>query len=99
MRDLPDAEYKLFANGTEGMIFDNATDVELVKKSFSVFVQTDKAIYKPGDLINYRILLLDPNMKPAPIEGSVNIYLNVISSYFTFLCFHLLRHILIGWQR
>ncbi len=33
-------------------------------KVFSTFIQTDKAIYKPSDVLQYRILAIDFNTKP-----------------------------------
>lgn len=74
---LPGNEYKLVAEGTAGIIFKNETEINLNEKSFSVLVQTDKAIYKPGDTVRFRVLVLDPNMKPATIKGALNIFITV----------------------
>lgn len=35
-------------------------------KKYSVFVQTDKSIYKPADKVQFRVLVLDSNTKPFP---------------------------------
>ncbi len=44
------------------------------KEEFSTLIQTDKAIYKPGDKIQYRILALDENTKPyAPKKITLSI--------------------------
>lgn len=42
----------------------------------SVFIQTDKGIYKPGDTIRFRVVILDANLKPADLKDDVNIFLN-----------------------
>jgi len=49
-------------------------------------VQTDKSIYKPGDLVHYRVLILDANLKPARGYGRVHVDIkdsgdNIIRSY------------------
>lgn len=49
-------------------------------------VQTDKAIYKPSDLIHYRVLLMDANLKPVNNYGRVHITIrdngdNIIRDY------------------
>jgi CD109 antigen len=43
-------------------------------KKFSVFVQTDKSIYKPADNIQFRVLVLDVETKPF-ITSSAEIYI------------------------
>jgi CD109 antigen len=46
--DLPSATYKVAVHGTHGLHFDNETTLQYQSKSMSVFIQTDKAMYKPG---------------------------------------------------
>lgn len=72
---LTDGTYNLTARGISGFIFLNNTEITLQKKSFSVFIQTDKAIYKPGDTVNFRVLLLDSNLKPFPVKGDVLVHI------------------------
>lgn len=36
----------------------------VIPKKYSVFIQTDKPVYKPGNEILYRVLVLDSNLKP-----------------------------------
>ncbi|CAG9810251.1 unnamed protein product [Chironomus riparius] len=44
------------------------------KKYFHVFIQTDKPIYKPGDLVRFRIIFVDRDLKPLHINNiNVNI--------------------------
>lgn len=43
-------------------------------KSHSVFVQTDKSIYKPSDKVQFRVLALDADMKPLS-KGKVQVYI------------------------
>lgn len=49
-------------------------------------MQTDKAIYRPGDLVHYRVLVLDANLKPARNTGRVHLVIrdagdNIIQNY------------------
>lgn len=38
--------------------------IHTIVKKYSVLIQTDKAIYKPGDMIQIRVLVLDAETKP-----------------------------------
>ncbi|EDW65046.2 thioester-containing protein 1 allele R1 [Drosophila virilis] len=78
--------YRLTAEGLSGIIFTNETQLHFEPKQHTVLVQTDKSIYKPGDLVHYRILLLDANLKPARGYGRVHVEIrdsgnNIIRSY------------------
>lgn len=75
MGDLKSGSYNLNAEGLSGLIFHNTTDLDFNSKSFSVLVQTDKAIYKPGDTIRFRVLVLDANTKPYAFNGPLNVFL------------------------
>jgi uncharacterized protein YfaS (alpha-2-macroglobulin family) len=41
------------------------------KKYFSIFTQTDKALYKAGDLINFRLFAINSETLPANPLGAV----------------------------
>lgn len=70
-------QYRLNAEGLSGIDFRNEKPLSLVLKNASIFVQSDKAIYKPGDLVRFRILVLDLNMKPVPSAEPINIFITV----------------------
>ncbi|XP_067624065.1 thioester-containing protein 1 allele R1 isoform X2 [Eurosta solidaginis] len=65
--------YNLTAEGLSGIFFTNETQLNFDTKQFTVLVQTDKAIYRPGDLVHYRVLVLDSNLKPARNFGRVHL--------------------------
>ncbi len=44
-----------------------------VERSFLVFVETDKPIYKPGQTINMRVLTLDVELKPLTENATVEV--------------------------
>ncbi|KAK3922691.1 CD109 antigen [Frankliniella fusca] len=63
--DLGPGAYRLTARGQGGVDFENSTALDYVHKSYSVWVQTDRAVYKPGHLVQFRVLALNPLLKPS----------------------------------
>lgn len=58
------------------MNFINTTELEYAEKSHSVFIQTDKAIYKPGHKVQFRVIVVTPQLKPSVI-GSLDVFMTV----------------------
>ncbi|XP_054849093.1 CD109 antigen [Eublepharis macularius] len=71
----PAGDYNLLVKGyTEGvLLFSNHSDLSFEHKSFSVFIQTDKSMYKPGQDVKIRIVTLHPDLKP--LSALVNLYI------------------------
>ncbi|XP_050465402.1 thioester-containing protein 1 allele S3-like isoform X2 [Cataglyphis hispanica] len=67
-------KYKLTARGLSGINFSKSTDIEYVHKSYSVFIQTDRAIYKPGHKVMFRCIILDSRLRPS-IVGPTDVYI------------------------
>lgn len=69
--------YKFVAEGISGIIFRNESALRIESKNVSIFIQTDKAIYKPGETIKFRVLVLDYELKPAVLTADdlLSIYL------------------------
>lgn len=57
-----------------GNEFQRSVDLDLNTKKFSVFVQTDKSIYKPADKVQFRVLVLDSNTRPYS-TSTVQVYI------------------------
>lgn len=70
-------QYQLVGEGLSGIDFRNEKPLSVVSKNVSIFVQTDKAIYKPNDLVQFRILVLDLNLKPHQSLDPINIFITV----------------------
>lgn len=73
MADMTNGNYKLIAEGLSGVRFYNETELVVNTKRFVMLVQSDKAIYKPGDRIQFRVLVLDSNTKPIDVNGGLSI--------------------------
>ncbi|CAL4124700.1 unnamed protein product, partial [Meganyctiphanes norvegica] len=72
--DLGPGQYNLTVSGYGSLTFSNTTALEYVHKSYSVFIQTDKAIYKPGDLMQFRVIVTNPHLRPS-VTGAIDIYI------------------------
>lgn len=73
MPDATDSGYRLIAEGISGLTFRNESQLQLNEKRFSVLVQTDKALYKPGDVMQFRVLVVDPSTKPYDVRGDMHV--------------------------
>ncbi|KFP85866.1 CD109 antigen, partial [Acanthisitta chloris] len=69
--------YELLVEGrADGrLVFSNRTSLMFMSKSISVFIQTDKSMYKPGQDVLFRIVTIYPDLKPYKV--SLNIYMRV----------------------
>lgn len=63
--DIDPGDYRLSVRGYGGVQFQKSTPLQYLKKSYSVFIQTDKAVYKPGHKILFRAIALNSQLKPA----------------------------------
>uniref|UniRef100_A0A182QG27 TEP1-F n=1 Tax=Anopheles farauti TaxID=69004 RepID=A0A182QG27_9DIPT len=60
----PSASIKLTVKGTGGFRFHEEIDLELRNTSIAGLVQLDKPVYKPGDRIKFRVIVLNAELKP-----------------------------------
>uniref|UniRef100_A0A8W7PEI2 TEP1-F n=1 Tax=Anopheles coluzzii TaxID=1518534 RepID=A0A8W7PEI2_ANOCL len=67
---IPEEEYELVAEGLSGLEFKTKSRLDFDNKFCSVLIQTDKSVYKPGDTVRYRVLVLDRSMKLLPAGDS-----------------------------
>lgn len=66
---MDEGNYKLIAESQSGLTFTNEMSISLPSKSQSIFIQTDKAMYKPGDKVKFRVLVLDSNTNPITVTN------------------------------
>lgn len=83
----PNGNYKIVAEGLSGIVFRNESSLSVEKKNVSLFIQTDKAIYKPSETIRFRVLVLDQLLRPAPIKkGDLLVYITVCHYHILYAC-------------
>ncbi|XP_033742010.1 pregnancy zone protein-like isoform X2 [Pecten maximus] len=70
---LTEGKYGMKVEGTGGLTFANWTELKFDKKSSSILVQTDRAMYKPGQTVRFRIfgMLPDLTVLDKPIDVSI----------------------------
>ncbi|XP_059473013.1 CD109 antigen-like isoform X2 [Neocloeon triangulifer] len=72
--DVGPGNYNVTVRGSGGLDFQNSTELDYVHKSYTVLIQTDKAIYKPGDTIQFRCLALNKHLKPT-VTAALDVFL------------------------
>lgn len=69
--------------------FRNTTNLFLEHFENYVRIQTDKGLYKQGDTVNYRVIFLDKDLRPAKPNNNASIWFEVnyifLSLFFFFL--------------
>lgn len=70
--------YKFVAEGLSGLKFKNESTLRVESKNVSIFIQTDKGVYKPGETIRFRVIVLDSQLKPVVLtpDNLLSIYLS-----------------------
>jgi len=68
--------YRMVVIGKGDLDFRNESSITYEAKSYSVFIQTDKAIYKPGQVVKFRAVIVDPSLIPS-VTGAIDIHVNV----------------------
>uniref|UniRef100_A0A8R1HWJ0 TEP1-F n=1 Tax=Caenorhabditis japonica TaxID=281687 RepID=A0A8R1HWJ0_CAEJA len=80
--------YKLYIRGetlNSETVFENEKELKFDQKSLSIFVQTDRAIYRPASLVRYRAIVVKSDLKPYVGNVTIKIYdpsRNLISQNF-----------------
>uniref|UniRef100_A0A1S4H5V7 TEP1-F n=1 Tax=Anopheles gambiae TaxID=7165 RepID=A0A1S4H5V7_ANOGA len=61
---LPAGSYKLTIDGQNGFKFHREADLLLAASTTTALVQLSKPIYKPGDVLQFRVIVLGGDLKP-----------------------------------
>ncbi|XP_058449538.1 thioester-containing protein 1 allele S3-like [Malaya genurostris] len=72
--NIVEGDYRL-SIGSIDQDFNFNKEVDLVyeQKTISVFIQTDKPVYKPGDTMHFRVVVVDADTRPVTNIKSVRI--------------------------
>ncbi|KAH8244399.1 hypothetical protein KR026_008423, partial [Drosophila bipectinata] len=73
VEQLPEGDYQLTVEGSGSVEFQKVAKLKTVVEKPSIYVQTDKATYKPEDLVQFRVLFLDRYMKATTIQKPITI--------------------------
>lgn len=74
--DWPAAEYVLNVTALAHDMswnFTREATLDYQAKKFSIIVQTDKAIYKPGEEVKFRAIFLNPKLNPLNLNQEINV--------------------------
>lgn len=74
--NIPNGNYKLSATGLEFLEIYDEKYLTYISKHFSIFVQTDKAIYKADDTIRFRLFAINSKTLPYAVQGSPVVTIN-----------------------
>lgn len=77
--DVPaDANYKLVAECVSGLKFKHEASLNIESKNYALMIQTDKAMYKASDVVRFRVLVLDAQLRPAELGSTgLNVHITV----------------------
>jgi len=72
--NVPQGAYYLYVVGSGGQKFSQSKYVAVATKKMSIFIQTDKSLYKPGQTVLFRCLAVQPNLLPYTKEVNITIF-------------------------
>uniref|UniRef100_A0A8D8DI20 TEP1-F n=1 Tax=Culex pipiens TaxID=7175 RepID=A0A8D8DI20_CULPI len=74
--EIPNGEYRLSIKSLSADFgFNEEIDLIYDGKTESLFVQLDKPVYKPGDMLRFRVVVVDVNTRPVTNLKSVQVKL------------------------
>lgn len=75
--NIPKGDYKVsIRSKDDGINFIEDIDLVYDGKTESIFILLDKPVYKPGDVLKFRIVVVDVNTRPVTDIGTVNVTLS-----------------------
>lgn len=80
---LVQGSHKLVVEGVSGLVFRNESFIiALHYVGPKIYIQTDKAVYKPGDEVQFRVLILDEHTRPLTIAEPIRVEVMVRGTVF-----------------
>jgi len=71
---VPPGSYYLIVAGSGGQTFSQNKSVNVATKRLSIFIQTDKSLYKPGQTVLFRCIAVYSSLLPYKDEINVTVY-------------------------
>uniref|UniRef100_A0A4Y0BEE6 TEP1-F n=1 Tax=Anopheles funestus TaxID=62324 RepID=A0A4Y0BEE6_ANOFN len=65
--------YKITIDGQRGFSFHKEADLVYLSKTVSGLIQIDKPVFKPGDTVQFRVIVLDTELKPPSRVKTVQV--------------------------
>uniref|UniRef100_A0A1I8P930 TEP1-F n=1 Tax=Stomoxys calcitrans TaxID=35570 RepID=A0A1I8P930_STOCA len=66
--------HKLIVEGMSGVIFRNESMlISIPDAGPKIYIQTDKAVFKPGDEVKFRVIILDEHTRPLKVAEPIRI--------------------------
>ncbi|XP_059162966.1 CD109 antigen-like [Physella acuta] len=72
--DLTESKYYIKVVGSGGLVFDNSKSLSYNSKKASLFIQLNKAIFKPSDTVKFRIFGVNSNLQSYKGAMNISIY-------------------------
>ncbi|XP_037812891.1 murinoglobulin-1-like isoform X1 [Lucilia sericata] len=70
--------YTLFCEGVKGLDYQGSKLIQVRdKEAAKIYIETDKGAYRPGDLLRFRVVILNENAKPMKIREPIKIQIFV----------------------
>uniref|UniRef100_A0A182NP76 TEP1-F n=1 Tax=Anopheles dirus TaxID=7168 RepID=A0A182NP76_9DIPT len=70
---LPPGQYKVIIDGMHGFRFHEVAELMHLSKSVSGLIQINKPVFKAGDTVQFRVIVLDTDLKPPAHVKSVQV--------------------------
>ncbi|XP_052896680.1 thioester-containing protein 1 allele S3-like [Anopheles moucheti] len=71
--DLVAGNYKIIVDGQRGFSFHKEAELVHLSKTITGLIQIDKPVYKPGDTVKFRVIVLDSELKPPARVKSIQV--------------------------
>ncbi|XP_055932294.1 CD109 antigen-like isoform X3 [Argiope bruennichi] len=71
--DWKPGDYTLEVIGQGGLTVRNSTKLTFEHRSYSVFIQTDRPVYKPGQLVQFRVIVTNPYLLPRSSQLPIDL--------------------------
>lgn len=72
------ANHRLFVEGLSGLKFKHNASMSIETKNVSIFIESDKGMYKPGEAIKFRVLLLNWQLKPVELNTDLRLLIHIM---------------------